>query len=572
MHFAQYYLDCLSQASYLIGDETTGRAVLVDPRRDIDEYVRDAEAAGLRIELVVETHIHADFLSGHLELARATGATVCFGEAAETGFPIRRLRDGERILLGGDDGDGVTLTVLATPGHTLESICLVIREHPADEVPFGVLTGDTLFVGDVGRPDLLSAAGHSPEDMAARLHHSLHTKLLALPDATRVFPAHGAGSACGRSLSTETSSTIGDQRRLNYALQPMPEADFVRLVTAGQPATPGYFAHDAALNRDGHPLLEPGPPVALTLDEALAARDRQGAALLDCRPLTAYTRAHLAGSFHTSLDTRFAEYTGSVVAPDTPIVLLADPGAEQEARLRLARIGYDHVLGHLPDPTAVLERCPALIRRSRRIRSEQLVGEQGWLSDLPSGGGGPVVEESAVEGPVVEEMGGSEVSGEVAGGVESADREPGGGEPGRDEPGRDELGGREPGGREPGRDELDGREPCGGEPGGGEPGRGEPVGRGAAGRGAGGSWPGGVQLIDVRNPAEYEAGALPGARNIPLAGLRHRIGELDPDRPVVLYCRSGNRSVIAAALLEAHGFGDVCDVVGGYEAVAADAA
>ncbi|WP_329150301.1 rhodanese-like domain-containing protein [Streptomyces sp. NBC_01456] len=492
MHFAQYYLDCLSQASYLIGDETTGRAVLVDPRRDTDEYVRDAEAAGLRIELVVETHIHADFLSGHLELARATGATVCFGAAAETGFPIRRLRDGERLSLGGDDGEGVTLTVLATPGHTLESICLVIREHPDDEVPFGVLTGDTLFVGDVGRPDLLSAAGHSPQDMAARLHHSLHTKLLTLPDATRVFPAHGAGSACGRSLSTETSSTIGDQRRLNYALQPMPEADFIRLVTAGQPATPGYFAHDAALNRDGHPLLEPGPPPALTLDEALTARDEQGAALLDCRPLAAYTRAHLAGSFHTSLDTRFAEYSGSVVAPGTPIVLLADPGAEQEARLRLARIGYDHVLGHLPDPAAVLERCPTLTRRSHRIRYEELAGERSRWS------GGLRVAES-VEG------------GALRGG-EPADR-----------------------------------------------------------RGVAGARPDGVQLIDVRNPAEYEAGALPGARNIPLAGLRHHIGALDPDRPVVLYCRSGNRSVIAAALLEAHGFGDVCDVVGGYEAVAAAA-
>ncbi|WP_328386276.1 MBL fold metallo-hydrolase [Streptomyces sp. NBC_00400] len=464
MHFAQYYLDCLSQASYLIGDESTGRAVLVDPRRDIDEYLHDAEAAGLRIELVIETHIHADFLSGHLELARATGAAIAFGEAAETGFPIRRLRDGERISLGADDDEGVALTVLATPGHTLESICLVIREHPDDEVPFGVLTGDTLFVGDVGRPDLLSAAGHSPQDMAARLHHSLHTKLMTLPDATRVFPAHGAGSACGRSLSTETSSTIGDQRRLNYALQPMPEADFVRLVTAGQPATPGYFAHDAALNRDGHALLEPGPPPALTLDEALAARDRQGAAFLDCRSPAAYTRAHLAGSLHTSLDTRFAEYAGSVVAPGTPIVLLADPGTEQEARLRLARIGYDHVLGHLPDPAAVLERTPALARRSHRIHYDELPLP---ASELPE------------------------------------DHAPG------------------------------------------------------------------IQLIDVRNPAEYEAGALPGARNIPLAGLAARITELDPARPVVLYCRSGNRSVIAAALLEAHGFGDVCDVAGGYDAVAA---
>ncbi|AOP45395.1 MBL fold metallo-hydrolase [Streptomyces lydicus] len=451
MHFAQYYLDCLSQASYLIGDPTTGRAVLVDPRRDIDDYLHDAEAAGLRIELVIETHIHADFLSGHLELARATGATIAFGEAARTGFPIRRLRDGERISLGARDGEGVTLTVLATPGHTLESLCLVVHERPDDDVPFGVLTGDTLFVGDVGRPDLLSAAGHSPEDMAARLYRSLHTKLMALPDATRVFPAHGAGSACGRSLSTETSSTIGDQRRFNYALQPMPEADFVRLITTGQPATPGYFAHDAALNRDGHPFLDATPPPALTLGEALAARDQQGAALLDCRPLAAYTRAHLTGSLHTSLDTRFAEYAGSVVAPGTPIVLLADPGTEQEARLRLARIGYDHVIGHLPDPATALDQAPALVRHSHRIRHD---------------------------------------------------------------------------------DEL----------------------------------PPHAQLVDVRNPAEYEAGALPDALSIPLATLPDRITELDPRRPVVLYCRSGNRSVIAAALLEARGFDDVCDVAGGFEA------
>ncbi|WP_435603775.1 MBL fold metallo-hydrolase [Streptomyces sp. bgisy130] len=506
MHFAQYYLDCLSQASYLIGDKTTGRAVLVDPRRDIDDYLHDAEAAGLRIELVIETHIHADFLSGHLELARATGATIAFGEAAETGFPIRRLRDGERLSLGADDGQGVTLTVLATPGHTLESICLVLHEHPDDDVPFGVLTGDTLFVGDVGRPDLLSAAGHTPQDMAARLHRSLHTKLLTLPDATRVFPAHGAGSACGRSLSSETSSTIGDQRRYNYALQPMPVDDFIRLVTAGQPATPGYFAHDAALNRDGHPLLEPGPPPALTLDEALAARDRQGAVLLDCRPLAAYTRAHLTGSLHTSLDTRFAEYAGSVVTPGTPIVLLADPGTEQEARLRLARIGYDHVLGHLPDPTAVLARTPALSSSSRRIRHEELDLGEPRLAGAGAGA--------------------AEAEGDRTGGTESTAAQSGDAVP---------------------MDAI----PLGSPP--------------------ANAQPTDIQLIDVRNPSEYEAGALPGARNLPLAGLSHRITELDPSRPVVLYCRSGNRSVIAAALLEAHGFSEVCDVIGGYEAVGAGA-
>ncbi|MFG3117372.1 rhodanese-like domain-containing protein [Streptomyces sp. NPDC048197] len=514
MHFAQYYLDCLSQASYLIGDETTGRAVLVDPRRDIDDYLQDAAAAGLRIELVIETHVHADFLSGHLELARATGATIAFGEAARTGFPIRRLRDGERIFLGEADNGGsggVTLTVLATPGHTLESLCLVVHENPDDAVPFGVLTGDTLFVGDVGRPDLLSAAGHSPHDMAVRLHHSLHTKLLTLPDATRVFPAHGAGSACGRSLSTETSSTIGDQRRLNYALQPMPVAEFVRLVTAGQPATPGYFAHDAALNRDGHPLLNADEPPALTLEEALAARDQQGAVLLDCRPLASYTRAHLKGSLHTSLDTRFAEYAGSVVAPGTPIVLLADPGKEREARLRLARIGYDHVLGHLPDPAAVLDREPALVRRSHRVGPEELPEE--WVQLTGDSSDTDMTTATATATAVGSGTGtavGSGTGWDAAMATAMA---------------------------------------------------------AATGPDTGGRFPR-AQLVDVRNPAEYAAGALPGARSIPLATLPDRITELDPARPVVLYCRSGNRSVIAAALLEARGFGDVCDLEGGYEAMA----
>ncbi|MFG2829956.1 rhodanese-like domain-containing protein [Streptomyces sp. NPDC048434] len=558
MHFAQYYLDCLSQASYLIGDEATGRAVLVDPRRDIDDYLHDAEAAGLRIELVIETHIHADFLSGHLELARATGAAIAFGEAAETGFPIRRLRDGERISLGADDGAGVTLTVLATPGHTLESICLVIREHPDDEVPFGVLTGDTLFVGDVGRPDLLSAAGHSPRDMAIRLHSSLHTKLMALPDTTRVFPAHGAGSACGRSLSTETSSTIGDQRRLNYALQPMPEADFVRLVTAGQPTTPGYFAHDAALNRDGHPLLEPGPPAALTLDEALAARDRQGAVLLDCRPLAAYTRAHLAGSLHTSLDTRFAEYAGSVVTPGTPIVLLADPGTEQEARLRLARIGYDRVLGHLPDPAAVLDGTPTLARRSHRVRHEELPQMQAELSDGDAADD-PLVAASLVDASSASSVAAPSVDVSSASSVDgsSLDAQSAGGQP---------AGGQSAGGQ------WAGDYPSGGASAGAHASgsRSAAAAHVSGARSVAAAHSSGIQLIDVRNPAEYEAGAFPGARNIPLAALPQRINELDPARPVVLYCRSGNRSVIAAALLEARGFGDVCDVVGGYEAVAAD--
>jgi hydroxyacylglutathione hydrolase len=215
MHFVQYYLDCLSQASYLVGDKASGRAVVVDPRRDVQSYLEDAAAAGLRIERVIETHVHADFLSGHLELAEKTGAAVSYGAGTEVDFAIEPLHDGQVLGLG-----DVTLEILATPGHTPESISIVVREHGGDAVPFGVLTGDTMFIGDVGRPDLLSGAGVSPDELARSLYRSLHTKLLALPDATRVFPAHGAGSACGKNLSTETQSTIGEQRRSSLRSSP----------------------------------------------------------------------------------------------------------------------------------------------------------------------------------------------------------------------------------------------------------------------------------------------------------------------------------------------------------------
>src|SRR5215831_2138350 len=253
MIFTQHYLACLSHASYVIGDETTGRAVVVDPRRDVDVYLEQAEAEGLLFERIIETHVHADFLSGHLELAARTEAVISYGVGSGVSYPIDELRDGQRISLG-----AVTLEVLATPGHTPESICIVVYEHPDDEVPYGVLTGDTLFVGDVGRPDLLASAGAdlSAEALARQLYHSLHEKLLRLPDATRVFPAHGAGSSCGKQLSTETSSTIGEQRHTNYALQEMDEDQFVTVVTEGQPVRPHYFEFDSHRNRKLRPLLD----------------------------------------------------------------------------------------------------------------------------------------------------------------------------------------------------------------------------------------------------------------------------------------------------------------------------
>lgn len=240
MIFTQHYLECLSQASYLIGDESTGRAVVIDPRRDVDEYLAQAAENGLRIERVIETHVHADFLSGHLELAAATGAQIYYGEGAQIAFPVELLRDGERFSLG-----EVTFEILATPGHTPESISIVVYEHAGDTVPYGVLTGDALFVGDVGRPDLCQADGSPADELAGTLYRSLHDKLLTLPDATRVFPAHGAGSTCGKQLSKETSSTIGEQRKHNYALKADSRAEFVAAVTENQPVQPHYFQFTA---------------------------------------------------------------------------------------------------------------------------------------------------------------------------------------------------------------------------------------------------------------------------------------------------------------------------------------
>jgi glyoxylase-like metal-dependent hydrolase (beta-lactamase superfamily II)/rhodanese-related sulfurtransferase len=364
--FTQYYLDCLSQASYLIGDEATGRAAVVDPRRDVGEYLADAAAAGVRIELVVETHFHADFVSGHLELARQTGAEIAYGAAADPDFPHRKLADGERITLG-----RVALDVLATPGHTPESISLVVWDDVEGDAPFGVLTGDTLFIGDVGRPDLLSAAGLSASDLARHLYRSLHDKLLRLPDATRVYPAHGAGSACGKNLSTATVSTIGEQRKTNYALALPDEDAFVAAVTADQPAAPAYFGYDAARNKADRPLLDDTPPPALSLEGVLRLQEA-GATVLDTREPNDYASGHVAGAINVGLSGRYAEYAGSVLDPDIDVVLVTDPGHEAEAKTRLARIGYDRVVGHLAEPAAALAAAPEAARQASRLDVAQL--------------------------------------------------------------------------------------------------------------------------------------------------------------------------------------------------------
>ncbi|GLV49612.1 MBL fold hydrolase [Thermobispora bispora] len=366
MKFIQYYLECLSHASYLIGDETTGRAVIVDPRRDISEYVADAEAHGLRIEGVINTHFHADFIAGHLEMAARTGAWIGYGSKAEAEYPIRRLADGERIELG-----DVVLEIMETPGHTPESISILVYEHADDAVPYGVLTGDTLFIGDVGRPDLLASLGKTADELGRMLYRSVR-RLMELPDEVRVFPAHGAGSACGKNLSAELQSTIGEQRRTNYACAPMSEDEFVALVTEGQPSAPGYFVYDAVLNRKNHDLLDVDAHARpLGIEEFLARRDA-GAVIVDARSEEDFARGHLRGSLNVPVDGRFAERAGMVVEPGSEIIVVAPQNRELEVITRLGRIGFDTVTGYLRRPEAALRAVPGEVAQAERVTVEEL--------------------------------------------------------------------------------------------------------------------------------------------------------------------------------------------------------
>ena len=360
LYFRQHELGCLSLFSYVLGDTTTGRAVVVDPQRDVDVYLEDARAHGLVIERVIETHVHADFVSGHLELAAATGAAISYGAAARTEFATELLADGQRLSLG-----EVELEVRHTPGHTPESVSLVVRERP-DAEPWGVLTGDTLFVGDVGRPDLLAAAGHRADDLARALYRSLHEQLLTLPDDTRVFPAHGAGSACGKELSSAPQSTIGEQRMGNYALAPMSEDEFVATVLEGQRVAPLYFSYASNVNRRTHSLLDDRSPAGLTIGEVVDA-SVTGAVVLDTRAPDRFAAGHLRGSVNVGLEGRFAEYAGDVIRGGQAVVLVSEPGSELEAKIRLGRIGFDAVLGHLDDLASALATRPDLVGRSVRM-------------------------------------------------------------------------------------------------------------------------------------------------------------------------------------------------------------
>ncbi|MER6103185.1 rhodanese-like domain-containing protein [Streptomyces sp. NPDC001832] len=382
MFFTQYYLDCLSQASYMMADQASGQAVVVDPRRDISEYMADAETRGFTVVGVINTHFHADFVAGHLEMAARTGAWIGYGHRAETEYPIRKLTEGERISLG-----DVTLEILETPGHTPESISVLVYEHAADTVPYGALTGDALFIGDVGRPDLLASVGVTAEELGAMLHDSVQNKLMGLPDEVRVFPAHGAGSACGKNLSTERQSTIGEQRATNYACAPMSQKDFVALVTAGQSAAPGYFSYDAALNRKDHELYNPAAaPRPLTVEEFSELRGA-GAVVVDARGPQEFAAGHVRGSINVPADGRFAEQAGTVLTPDAELLVIAPENREEEIVTRLARIGFDRVAGYLRNPDDALaaledEAGPASRLTAAQLRTTLESGEPPLVVDV----------------------------------------------------------------------------------------------------------------------------------------------------------------------------------------------
>ena len=363
MHLRQFYVGCLAHASYLIGDG--GEAVVVDPSRDIEMYLDEAAVQGLRITWVLETHLHADFVSGHRELAARTGATIGIGARAEAGFPHRALRDGDQIMIG-----GTRIVALETPGHTPESLSFAVFERAADPQPVGVLTGDTLFVGDVGRVDILSSRLPVAE-LAGLMYDSLHRKLLTLPDHTRVYPAHGAGSLCGRSMSAERSSTIGRERATNPALAPMSRETFIADITRDVPETPVYFLHSRDTNRAGPALRAERPlPPALS-PTSVAAEIERGAIVLDARPFADYAAGHVPGSLHVPLDGQYASWVGTLVGPDDRLVLVSDPARTEEAVMRLARVGYENLSGVLDGG---VPGWAAAGRRLQRAAAEAVIG------------------------------------------------------------------------------------------------------------------------------------------------------------------------------------------------------
>ena len=448
MYFQQFYLTCLAQASYLVASD--GVAVVIDPQRDVDIYLDEAARHEFRIAHVVLTHLHADFVCGHNELAARAGARVYISAKANAEFWHVPVGDGDELCFG-----RAKLTFLETPGHTPESMCVLLTDLARSSEPFAVFTGDTLFVGDVGRPDLSPTL--TPTELAGQLHTSLHHKLLTLPDYVEIYPAHGAGSACGRSMRQERSSTIGTERVSNPALRAASREEFVELVTAQLPDKPAYFSRDVAINRTGpQPLAQLGPLAMLSPFEVLE-RQRACATILDTREPERFGTAHVPGAVNIGLDGQYASWAATVIGLDTEIVLVAeDEERLEESRRRLTRVGIERVTGGLAGGIAAWERDGLPTQSLPQVTVEQLAQ---WLVQ---------------------------------------------------------------------DDQL--------------------------------------QVLDVRRPLEWEAGHIDGARFAPLNRLYSMLDDIDPKRPVAVYCKGGYRSSIAASLLQRASLDDVSNVAGGFDA------
>lgn len=338
MKFKQFYLGCLAHASYYLGSET--EAAIIDPQRDVDQYIAEAEANNQKIKYIIETHSHADFVSGHLELAEKTGAEIIYGERANTEFPTHKVKDGDELSLG-----KIKLKFLETPGHTPEGITILAENTENADDPLKMFTGDTLFIGDVGRPDLIGSKGFTAEQMGAMLYDSIHEKILPLPDETEVYPAHGAGSLCGKSLSKETWSTLGEQRKLNYALKPMTKEEFIKTVASDQPEVPAYFPVSASQNLKGSSSLEDLPkPKELSTEEI----ENFDGVVLDVRKNSDYGAGHIPNSINIGLGGQYATWAGTMIPIGTPIAIAAETQEQKdEAFMRLARVGHETVKGYI---------------------------------------------------------------------------------------------------------------------------------------------------------------------------------------------------------------------------------
>ena len=339
MYFEQFYLGCLAHASYMLGSE--GEAAVVDPQRDVEIYLKAADEQGLKIKHIFETHLHADFVSGHMELAARTGATIYIGAEAGATFPHVALREGSEVGFG-----KVRIAALETPGHTSEGMCLVVIDEEKSMDPWAVLTGDTLFIGDVGRPDL--SRTFTPQQLAGMLYDSLHSKLLKLGDQVMVYPAHGAGSLCGRNMRSERSSTIGTERLTNHALQIKSRDEFIRQLTENLPTRPEYFLQDAQINRAGAPTLAALPELSPITTPELKQLLTEGVFVLDVRPNSEFAAAHVPGSINIALSGQFASWAGAIMGLSARPVLIADTEEQYaEARMRLARVGIEDSRGFL---------------------------------------------------------------------------------------------------------------------------------------------------------------------------------------------------------------------------------